>query len=91
MLFGIIYFMLIRPMIRDKKRIEEAQRSAQEALTRGQRVQTLTGIIAKVQTVREKEVVLDLDGTARMTVTRDSVVRILDKDAANAVAAAEKS
>jgi preprotein translocase subunit YajC len=81
LIFGIFYFMLIRPMMRDKRRAEEAQKSTQEALARGQRVQTLSGVIARVQTVRDKEVVLDLDGTARMTVSRDSVLRILDQKA----------
>lgn len=80
-IFAIIYFMLFRPMLREKKRNEEAQRNAQQAIKRGSRVVTQAGIIARVQTIREKDVTLDLDGSARMTVRRDSILRILDEDA----------
>ena len=42
---------------------------------------TQSGVIAKVHSVTDHEVVLNLDGTARMRVARETIVRVLDETA----------
>ena len=73
MVGAIVYFMMIRPMMKEKRQQEEQRKQ----LKRGQRVATGSGIIAKVKTVKETEVVLDLDGQASMTVAKSAIVQIL--------------
>jgi preprotein translocase subunit YajC len=67
--FVIIYFMAIRPQQKERKKMD----ALRNALKKGDRVMTQGGILAKVQQVREKEVVLDLDGSARLTVLKAAI------------------
>jgi len=75
-MLGVIwYFLLIRPQSKEKK----VQRAMREALKKGDKVLTQSGVIAKVHAVQENEVTLNLDGTARMRIARETVVRVLDE------------
>src|SRR5687767_1101879 len=68
--FAIFYFILIRPQQKERKKME----ALRGALKKGDRVMTQGGILAKVQQVKDgNEVVLDLDGTARITVIKAAI------------------
>jgi len=83
-MLGVIwYFLLIRPQSKEKK----VQRAMREALKKGDKVLTQSGVIAKVHSVQENEVTLNLDGTARMRIARETVVRVLDESQKSEAAA----
>jgi preprotein translocase subunit YajC len=74
-IFLIFWFMIIRPQQKQRKE-EEKMRNE---LAEGDRIVTTAGIVAKVVRVKDSEVVIDLDGSARMTVLKSSVLqRITD-------------
>jgi preprotein translocase subunit YajC len=68
----IMYFIVLRPQQKEKKKME----ALRAGLKKGDRVMTQGGILAKVQQVKDKEVVLDLDGSSRMTVLRAAIQTI---------------
>lgn len=71
--FIIFYFILIRPQQREKK----AQEAMRTNLKKGDEVLTQSGIIAKIAQVKDNHIVLDLDGTARIRVLKESIARRL--------------
>ena len=71
-ILAIMYFIVLRPQQKERKRMD----ALRNALKKGDRVMTQGGILAKVQQVREKDVVLDLDGSSRMTVIRAAIQTI---------------
>ena len=74
-MFLIFYFLLIRPQ--NKERREQEQMRA--TLKKGDKVLTQGGIIAKVQQVKETEILLDLDGSSRLRVAREAIIRVLNE------------
>ena len=74
-LFLIWYFLVIRPQSRERK-LQTVMRSE---LKKGDKILTQSGVIAKVHSVQDNEVVLSLDGTAKMRVAKETVVRRLDE------------
>ena len=83
-MLGLIwYFLLIRPQGKEKKR----QAAMRSELKKGDKVLTQSGVIAKVHSLQDNEVTLNLDGTAKMRIARDTVIRVLD-ESHNAEAAA---
>ncbi len=72
-MFAIMYFVAIRPQQREKKKRE----AMVSALKKGDKVLTQSGIMARVQQVKDQFVILDLDGTARIKVVKDAIVRRL--------------
>ncbi len=81
--FAIFYFIVIRPQGRERKKLE----AARENLKKGDRVLTIGGVLASVQQVKEKEIVLDLDGSSRMTITKAAIQTIFTDEAEAAAAA----
>jgi preprotein translocase subunit YajC len=83
LIFGVFYFMLIRPQQTRQKEL----RSAQSALRRGDRVVTAGGILATVQRVKEgsDEVEVDIAPNVRVTVLRDTITTVLKPAVANDV------
>ena len=74
LMVAIFYFLLIRPQSKERK----AQAAMRSALKKGDKVLTQGGIVAVIGQVKETEVVLDLENTARMRVVRDAVVRVIE-------------
>jgi preprotein translocase subunit YajC len=70
--FVIIYFIAIRPQQRERKKMD----ALRKALKKGDRVLTQGGILARVQQVKGDQVVLDLDGSARMTVVQGAITTV---------------
>ena len=81
LIFGVFYFLLIRPQ---QTRQKEIKRSL-AALKRGDRVVTAGGILGTVQRVRDgsDEIEVEIAPTVRVTVLRDTITSVLTPTAAN--------
>ena len=73
----VFYFMMVRPQQKERKKMD----ALRNALKKGDRVMTQGGIVAKVQQVRGNEIVLDLDGSARMTVIKGAIQTVFAEGA----------
>ena len=69
LLFGLMYFLMIRPQ---RKRQKEHQQLMEE-LKRGDRVITAGGIHGVIESVSEDSIVLKVESGATMRVARNSV------------------
>ena len=81
LIFGVFYFLLIRPQQTRQKEL----RTAQSALRRGDRIVTAGGILGTVQRVKDgsNEVEVDIAPNVRVTVLRDTITTVLKPAAAN--------
>ena len=81
LIFGVFYFLLIRPQ---QTRAKE-MKAMLAALRRGDRVVTAGGILGTVQRVKEgsDEVEVDIAPNVRVTVVRDTITTVLKPVAAN--------
>ena len=81
LIFGVCYFLLIRPQ---QTRAKE-MKAMLAALRRGDRVVTAGGILGTVQRVKEgsDEVEVDIAPNVRVTVVRDTITTVLKPVAAN--------
>ena len=75
-IFVIMYFLWIRPQQRERKKVDALRKN----LKKGDRVMTQGGILAKVQQVKGTEIVLDLDGSSRMTVVQAAITTVFPAD-----------
>lgn len=76
-IFGIMYFLLIRPQ---QKKLKEHQAMV-NALRRGDRVITQGGILGKVTNVNEadKEVEVEIATGVKVRVVRSTIATVLNK------------
>jgi preprotein translocase subunit YajC len=83
LIFGVFYFLLIRPQQTRAKQMK----AMLAALRRGDRVVTAGGILGTVQRVKEgsDEVEVDIAPNVRVTVVRDTITAVLKPVAANDV------
>ncbi len=83
LIFGVFYFLLIRPQ---QTRAKE-MKAMLAALRRGDRVVTAGGILGTVQRVKEgsDEIEVDIAPNVRVTVVRDTITTVLKPVAANDV------
>ena len=81
LIFGVFYFLLIRPQ---QTRAKE-MKAMLAALRRGDRVVTGGGILGTVQRVKEgsDEIEVDIAPNVRVTVVRDTITTVLKPVAAN--------
>jgi len=88
LIFGVFYFLLIRPQQTRAKQVK----AMLAALRRGDRVVTAGGILATVQRVKEgsDEVEVDIAPNVRVTVLRDTITTVLKPVVANDVKAVSK-
>ena len=77
LLFGIMYFFLIRPQ---QKKMKE-HRAMVEALRRGDQVITQGGVIGKVSRVKEgeNEVEVEIADGVKVRVVKSTIVQVLNK------------
>ncbi len=75
LIFGVMYFLLIRPQ---RKRQKEHEQLIEE-LRKGDKVVTAGGIHGVVESLSEDSVVLKIESGATMRVTRGSVVSKREK------------
>jgi preprotein translocase subunit YajC len=74
-LFGIFYFMLIRPQM---KRAKE-QRAMIAALSRGDEVLTNGGVLGRIEEIAEQYVVLEIAPGVRVRLQKQAVSAVLPK------------
>ncbi len=81
LIFGVFYFLLIRPQ---QTRAKE-MKAMLSALKRGDRVVTGGGLLGVVQKVREgsNEVEVEIAPTVRVTVVRETISSVIKPVAAN--------
>lgn len=81
LIFGVFYFLLIRPQ---QQRAKE-MKAMLAALKRGDRVVTGGGILGTVQKVKEgsNEIEVELASNMRVTVLRETITSVLKPTAAN--------
>ncbi|WP_028958017.1 preprotein translocase subunit YajC [Sulfitobacter sp. 20_GPM-1509m] len=76
LIFGIMYFLLIRPQ---QKKVKEHQAMVQ-ALRRGDQVVTQGGIIGKVVKVKEEnEVELEVADGVKIRVVQSTIAQVISK------------
>ncbi len=75
LIFGVMYFVLIRPQ---RKRQKEHEQLVEE-LQRGDKVVTAGGIHGVIESLSEDSVVLKIESGATMRVSRSSVVSKREK------------
>ena len=83
LIFGVFYFLLIRPQQTRAKQMK----AMLLALRRGDRIVTAGGILATVQRVKEgsDEVEVDIAPNVRVIILRDTITTVLKPVAANDV------
>jgi len=74
-LFGIFYFMLIRPQM---KRAKE-QRTMIAALAKGDEVLTNGGVLGRIEEIAEQFVVLEIAPNVRVKLQKQAVSAVLPK------------
>ena len=81
LIFGVFYFLLIRPQQAKQKEVK----AMLAALRRGDRVVTAGGILGTVQKVKEgtDEVEVDIAPNVRVTVLRDTISTVIKPVVAN--------
>jgi len=76
LVFGIMYFFLIRPQ---QKKLKEDQKM-RDALRRGDQVLTQGGLIGKVTKVKEDgEVEVEIAANVKVRMTRAAIVQVMSK------------
>ncbi len=70
LIFGVMYFLMIRPQ---RKRQKEHEHLIEE-LNRGDRIVTAGGIYGQIESVSDDSVVIKVESGATMRVARNSVV-----------------
>lgn len=71
---GIFYFFIIRPENKRRKALAQVQNS----LSKGDRVKTVGGLIARVHSINEKSVTLITDDGVKLTFERTAVTKKID-------------
>ena len=75
-IFGIIYFLIMRPQQKKQKEHQEMLRN----LGKGDRVLTMSGIYGTVANLDEKIVLLQIDDKVRIKVSRNSIASLSEED-----------
>ena len=89
LIFGVFYFMLIRPQQTRQKQMK----AMLAAIKRGDKVVTAGGILGTVQKVRDgsDEIEVDIAPNVRVTVLRDTISTIITPQVANDTAKPAKA
>ena len=69
-LFGLMYFLMIRP----QRRRQKEQQGLIDQLQKGDRVVTAGGIHGQIESLREDSVVLKVESGATMRIAKSSIV-----------------
>ena len=75
-LFGIMYFMMIRPQRRREKERKELLNNIQS----GNRVLLTSGIIGQVTNIKEQTLVIRIAENTKVETVRSAVAQVLEKD-----------
>ena len=72
-IFAVMYFLLIRPQQKERKRIEEETRTFRESLKNGDKVITTGGIYGVITSVRDDTVQLRIADAVKVEVLRSAI------------------
>ena len=75
LVFVIFYFLIIRPQNKKKKEAADMLKS----LKKGDRVVTIGGIHGTIQSIKEDNVVLKIDGNTKMTFSRSAISSVVEQ------------
>ena len=75
LVFVIFYFLIIRPQNKKKKDAENMLK----ALAKGDRVVTIGGIHGTIQTIKDDTVVLKIDSSTKMTMSRSAISNVSEQ------------
>ncbi|MDQ0254247.1 preprotein translocase subunit YajC [Evansella vedderi] len=76
LMFAIFYFLLIRPQQKRQKKIQQMHASLQK----GDKVVTIGGIHGKIDALDEDRVVIDVNGSQKLTFDRQAVRDVVNPD-----------
>ncbi|MCD8509228.1 MAG: preprotein translocase subunit YajC [Bacillus sp. (in: Bacteria)] len=76
LMFAIFYFLLIRPQQKRQKKIQEMHTSLQK----GDKIVTIGGLHGKIDAIDEDRIVVDVNGSQKLTFDRQAVRDVLNKD-----------
>ena len=78
LMFAVIYFLIIRP----QKKKEQERRILLDSVRRGDTVVTIGGIHGKIQSVKEKHIVLlvDREKGLSLKINRSAIHRVVARD-----------
>lgn len=71
LIFVIMWFFMIRPQRKQQKELEKFRNS----LKRGDKVVTIGGIYGVVDEIKERQVIIKVDGDTKLKVDKNSLVK----------------
>ena len=71
LLFGVMYLFMIRPQRKQQKELEKFR----SELKKGDRVVTAGGIYGVVDEIKDRSVLIKVDGEVKLRVDKNSIVR----------------
>lgn len=71
LIFVVMWFFMIRPQRKQQKELEKFRNS----LKRGDKVVTIGGIYGVVDEIKERQVVIKVDGETKLKVDKNSLVK----------------
>ncbi len=80
LLFGVMYLFMIRPQRKQQKELEKFR----SELKRGDKVVTAGGIYGVVDEIKDRSVLIKVDGDVKLRVDKNSIVRDFSEDAPKA-------
>ena len=76
LMFGILYFMVIRPQSQERKKLEKAI----DALKKGDRVVTTSGIYATILSIDKDKAVLKIADDVKVEFARSAIAAIVSAE-----------
>lgn len=71
LIFVVMWFFMIRPQRKQQKELEKFR----NALKKGDKIVTIGGIYGIVEDVKEKQVIIKVDGDTKLRVDKNSIVK----------------
>lgn len=75
--FGLMYFLMIRPQNKKNKQLQELRNS----LKSGDQVVTIGGIVGKIMTVKEDEVIIEVGASKTKLTFKKWAISVVEKAA----------
>ena len=73
LIFLVMYFLLLRPQMKQRKKVEEDLRALRDGLKNGDKIVTSGGILGVVMSVREETVQLRIADGIKIEVLRSAI------------------
>lgn len=80
MMFAIMYFLIIRPQKKEQKKLQEMV----NALKKGDKVVTISGVYGTVSSLKESTIILKVDENCKIEVSRNAIGTVLTDKAKSA-------